>query len=55
MDSATALTNLAYVVTAYMMAYLLYLMLKDAENSSILGLPARPYDGHHLVLKRRII
>jgi hypothetical protein len=43
------------LATAYLLAYLLYLMVKETEHSSVFGLPATPYDTNRLIIKRRYI
>ena len=55
MDFQTVFEGLAYVVAAYMLAYLLYLLVRSAEKPAAGGYPEAPYDSCHLILKRRYI
>jgi len=55
MDSATALTGLVYMATAYLLAYMLYLLAREAGTTGVFGFPAPPYDSSRLILKRRYI
>ncbi|MFH0863297.1 MAG: hypothetical protein V1875_09775 [Candidatus Altiarchaeota archaeon] len=55
MDSATALTGLVYMATAYMMAYIFYLLSREAGTTGILGFPTQPYDSNRVILRRRYI
>ena len=55
MDSIAAFTGLVYAATAYLMAYVLYLIVTAAGNSSIMGFRAQPYDANRLVLRNRYV
>jgi hypothetical protein len=55
MDSTIALTNLVYAAFGYMLAYLLYLLVKEAGARSGAVYPNMPYDANHLILRRRYI
>ena len=49
----TAETAIAYGVTVYLLAYLLYLLIKAAGRGGVLYTGDVPYDANHLIFKRR--
>ncbi len=53
MNSSTATASLVYMATAYMAAYLLYLLLKAAAGDA--GYGTTPYDASRLVLRRKYV
>jgi hypothetical protein len=55
MDMSAATTQFVYVGTAYMLAYLLYLLMKGVSADGRAFYPAAPYDTDHLVLRRRYV
>ena len=54
MDSTTALAYLVYAATAYMLTYMLYLLVKQASYVEG-GFPMAPYDAGRLILRRRYV
>ncbi|MFH1055801.1 MAG: hypothetical protein V1744_06900 [Candidatus Altiarchaeota archaeon] len=55
MEATEASNTAAYWVTAYALAYLLYLLVKAASQKGGLGYPTMPYDHGHIILRRKHI
>jgi len=43
---------LAYGATVYLLAYMLYLLVKAATDKGGMNAPSTPYDTSHLILRR---